>query len=166
MWGEIRLSAEYTNCCCAICGGEVSSASAYLLTAQVNPHRIAIPRWNRTLAGREGARTTCSPEHALEMVAHWMVTGRLDLSFTQDTSKIAAHSRQPSLAAESHTEPCNPIGELVINRDSVRRLVASDPEALASVLDSLLEALERDRNLPPGRKPVHSATATRKATVA
>jgi hypothetical protein len=44
--------------------------------------------------------------------------------------------------------------------------VASDPEALASVLDSLLEALLRDRNVPLTKRPALSTAATRQASVA
>jgi hypothetical protein len=68
--------------------------------------------------------------------------------------------------ATTQAPNCQPIGEVVINRESVRKLVAGDPEALASVLDSLLEALLRDRNFGPARKPALSTAVIRRASIA
>ena len=154
---------------CAVCGHPVDRlATAYLLVAQATPPRIAILRWNQTLAAREEARAACSPEHALEIVAHWMVSGLLDIHFTKPAPRL--HQNRPSSeltgSATGLAPHYQPIGELVINRDSVRKLVASDPEALASVLDSLLEALQRDRSLPLNKKPAISTRATRHTSIA
>lgn len=154
--------------CCAVCGQILDApATSYLLMDQPNPHRIAILRWSRTLAARHEARAACSPEHALEIVAHWMVTGRLDLSFTQ----AGPQSKQNKCFTEAAPAPrlrgsYRPIGELVINRESVRKLVASDPEALASVLDSLMEALLRDRGLPREKKPASGIATFRRTSIA
>jgi hypothetical protein len=136
--------------------------SAYLLTARLDPQRVAILRWSQALAAREDARTACSPEHALEIVAHRMISGRLDLNFTEATPQKTDRKRQSPTRAEDPSKNYHPIGELVINRDSVRKLVASDPDALASVLDSLLEALQYDGGLL-GKKPSLRTTATRLA---
>jgi hypothetical protein len=163
--GGVRLNAK-SDSPCAVCGHLVDPISGYLLMAQVTPPRIAILHWNKTLARREEARAACSPEHALEIVAHWMVSGRLDLKFTEP----ALHEDKPireMMESAAHQIPHGqPIGELVINRDSVRRLVASDPEALVSVLDSLLEVLLRDRSFPPTKKPALGTTANLRVGVA
>ena len=152
---------------CTVCGHLVdSAASGYLLMAPIAAHRITILHWTPTLAVREEARAACSPEHALEIVAHWMVSGRLDLAFTQP--RTAAPVRPPRRASAPIAETAlshKPIGELVINRESVRKLVANDPEALASVLDSLLEALLRVKNHPAKKPPVR-ATAIRHTEIA
>jgi hypothetical protein len=143
-------------------------ASAYLLIAQLNPHRIAILRWNRSLAARAEVRAACTPEHALEMVAHWMVSGRLDLTFT-GAGLRREHSSPQNRATKSAVnlaETCRPIGELVINQESVRNLVANDPEALASVLDSLLEALQRDKGTLPSKKAVLHTTLAWHSSIA
>jgi len=136
--------------------------------AQPAANRIAILRWNRTLAAREEARAACTPEHALEIVAHWMVSGRLDLRFTQAAPQpeLSKSGGQTAAQAAHPVGTYKPIGELVINRDSVRKLVASDPEALASVLDSLLEAVLRDRNSPSTKMPALTTAATRHASIA
>jgi hypothetical protein len=164
----ISLNVQCGNCC-VVCGRPVDRVvTAYLLVAQTIPPRIAILRWNQTLTAREEARAACSPEHALEIVAHWMVSGLLDIHFT----KPARHPQKngPSSELRESATPVTaysqPIGELLINRDSVRRLVASDPEALASVLDSLLEALQRDRSLPLNKKPAISTKAARRTGIA
>jgi len=159
---------------CAVCGHLVDPmVSGYLLMAQVTPPRIAILHWNRPLAAREEVRAACSPEHALEIVAHWMVSGLLDINFSQpapynheDKRIVDKRIKELTESATPQAPRCQPIGELVINRDSVRRLVASDPEALASVLDSLLEVLLRDRGFPPTKKPAFSTAANLRAGIA
>jgi len=165
------LNAKSDNRC-AVCGNLVDPlVSGYLLVARVAPPRIAILRWNKTLAAREQARSACSPEHALEIVAHWMVSGLLDINFTQpapheDERIVDKRIKELTKSVPPLAPYCQPIGELVINRDSVRRLVASDPEALASVLDSLLEVLLRDRGFPPTKKPTFSTAANLRAGIA
>lgn len=160
---------EQSTSTCSVCGNApAAKVPGYLVLARSNPSRIMILRWNRTLASREAAQTACSPEHALEMVAHWMVSGRLDFNFTQPAQQL----RGPQAAKEKPASPrasaaeYQTIGELVIDRDSVRDLVASDPEALASVLDSLLEALLRDSRPSSAKKPVLSSPASRRASIA
>jgi len=166
MDGGIRLNAK-SNSRCAVRGHLVDPmVSGYLLMAQVTPPRIAILHWNKTLAAREEARAACSPEHALEIVAHWMVSGLLDINFSLSAPHEDKRISELTESATPQTPRCQPIGELVINRDGVRRLVASDPEALASVLDSLLEVLLRDRGFPPTKKPAFSTAANLRAGIA
>lgn len=150
---------------CAVCGSAVNGeGSGYLLSAPTGQNRIAILRWNSALSEAANVRAACAPEHALEIVAHWMVSGRLDLEFTAVTPPSPAP--HASLAAAPASVNYRPISELVINRDSVRELLAHDPEALASVLDSLLEALHRDcPPVPPQRIAPHRAV-TRQVSVA
>ena len=147
---------------CAVCGHALNlRGSAYLLSAQPTTNRIAILRWSSSLAKIEGVCAACTAEHALEIVAHWMVSGRLDFTFTQTTPDrdLQELSSPPETPTPRSLGREKPIGEIVINRDSVRDLLASDPEALASVLDSLLEALLFDKNVAPAKKPgpVHGA---------
>jgi len=97
-----------------------------------------------------------------------MVSGLLDIHFTKPAPRLQQNrpGRELTGSATGLAPHYQPIGELVINRDSVRKLVASDPEALASVLDSLLEALQRDRSLPLNKKPAISTRATRHTSIA
>lgn len=153
---------------CSVCGNALASqTTGYLLVARSNPSRIMILRWNRTIASREAAQTACSPEHALEIVTHWMVSGRLDFHFAQAAlpfcdQQIAEEQTAERLAAAEQKT----IGELVIARESVRNLVARDPEALASILDSLLEAMLKDSHPLPAKKPVLRATSDWRTSIA
>jgi hypothetical protein len=156
---------------CAVCGDALDhEGGPYLLTAQPATNRIAILRWNSALAKIEGVRAACSQEHVLEVVAHWMVSGQLDLTFTQtalDADRQASDNEKSSVAQNPRLgRRSKPVCEIVINRDSVRKLVASDPEALASVLDTLLEALQRDVNSTPAKRPQPENATTRHTSVA
>src|ERR1700687_1354517 len=123
MFGGISLNVECGSCC-VVCGHMVDPlVTAYLLVAHVTPLRIAILRWNPTLATREEARAACSPEHALEIVAHWMVSGLLEINFTPPARRLHENNRSSKLTAGATPLAAHfkPIGELVINRDSVRK---------------------------------------------
>ena len=152
---------------CTACGCTLHLESRpYLLLDHPATRRIAILRWSETLAARNHSHAACSPEHALEMVAHWMLSGRLDLTFTQTITEPRLASTQPAAHVTATTELYRPIGELVINRESVRKLVASDPDALASVLDSLREVLLRDQRHSPTKKPARSVAGEQRVGAA
>ncbi len=167
---------------CAVCGQILCfQDSAYLLLTRSEPlevgtleagnvqsmeHRLAILRWHRALAEQDETQGACSPAHALEMVAHWMVSGRLDFICDLQATPAEPAWSHVSSAGTPLTGSYRPIGEVVIHRESVRELIAHDPEALASVLDSLLEALLRDRNPDVERKPVVRTTRMRHANTA
>ena len=143
---------------CSVCGSCLDhDGCAYLVTVHPRTNGLAILRWDSALAGAEGVRTACGHEHALEIVAHWMVSGRLDMTFTRAEGPAVSRQRQITGTAARPLALQKPIGELFINRDTVRTLLASDPEALASILDSLLEALLRDQDLELVKKPVAHA---------
>jgi|SRR5450432_448145 len=165
--GGYSLRGQGENCC-VVCGKrDDQQAPSYLLVARTTPSRLAILRWDRTLAACDGARTACSPEHALEVVAHWMVSGRLYLGLARAARQLSQEKSASSHLglAEGFGGEHRPTGEVVIDRESVRRLVASDPEALASLLDSLLEALLRDRN-PTRKRPEGSTASAREISIA
>jgi len=146
--------------CCSVCGLVLKlEACPYLLVAQPDAQRVAILRWNNALAARDHTRGACSPGHALEMVAHWMVSGRLDITFTRTADTIECNFINERKQILLPLDNPKPIGELVINHESVRKLVAKDPEALAMVLDSLLEVLQRDQQAAP-RKQLASSLAS------
>jgi hypothetical protein len=138
---------------CAVCGNPVENdALAYLLTTNSTTNRLTIFRWHKNLSRIERARAACEPEHALELVAHWMASGTLELDFAQATSCRAPRNADDALAIEPahfRAQP-KPISELTVNRDSLQRVLEENPQALASILDSLLEALQRDKNAKAG----------------
>ena len=145
---------------CGVCGCAITD-HGYLLVAPEAQNRIAILRWDNALATSHCARPACGPEHTLEIVAHWMVSGRFDLKFT-DLDTVPARTDRNAAVPQANSKP---ISELVINRDSIRELVANDPEALASVLDSLLEAMDRDRR-PAPRANLSDRSAPRQVAIA
>jgi hypothetical protein len=153
---------------CAVCRDQSKTQrSGYLLMARRNPSRILILHWNPALASYAEANFACSPEHALELVAHWMVSGRLDLNFTQPDQEAEGPTAENTDAIPAASVAgYRPIGEVVIDRHIVRELVAKDPEALTSVLDSLLEAMMRDKVTSAGRKPARSSLTGRRAGIA
>ncbi len=149
---------------CAVCGhGLGPRTPAYLLVSPPRSHGITILRWNRILAANESARGACSSEHAIEVVAHWMFSGRLDLTFTRQDTQTGSPQASTQFSAQSPVSRHKPIGEIVIDQESVRNMVASDPDALASVLDSLRDLLRRDR---PGKQPTGPFYASQQASIA
>lgn len=152
---EVSLNRKLSHYC-AVCGHAVEDdAFAYLLTTNPATNRLTILRWNRNLSRIERARAACEPEHVLELVAHWMASGTLDLNFAQVIPFRVPQDPDSSPSVRS-THPCpqpKSIGELTVNRESLQRVLENNPQALGSILDSLLEALQRDKNLEPATVP-------------
>ena len=157
MEGE-PLSARFGLCCAIFGRGFDIADRVYLVAAQSGKNRITVLPWNDALAGMRGVRVACGAEHTLEIVAHWLTSGSIDLTFTSFTEPGREKDRQESEthappALETTTGPHKPIGEIVINRDCVHDILADDPQALASVLDSLLEAMLRSSDSAPRKGP-------------
>ncbi len=157
---EVFLSRKLSHYC-AVCGHAVEDDTfAYLLTTNPATDRLTILRWNRNLSRIERSRAACQPEHALELVAHWMASGTLELNFSQVVPSRVPRDPESTLTVQS-TCPCahpKPIGELTVNRESLQGVLENNPQALGSILDSLLEALQRDKNAEPGIIPAANTT--------
>jgi hypothetical protein len=149
---------------CAVCGHPVEDdAFSYLLTTNPATNRLTILRWNRNLSRSERARAACEPEHVLEMVAHWMGSGTLNLTYAQGVTCRIRRNPDSALAvhpASACAQPV-PISELTVNRESLRRVLEINPQALASTLDSLLEALQRDKSSGLAALPALNKTELR-----
>ena len=91
---------------CGVCGCEITD-HGYLLVAPEAQNRIAILRWDKALATSQRALAACGPEHTLEIVAHWMVSGRFDLKFT-DLDTVPARALHVGPAADRASRPCAP----------------------------------------------------------
>ncbi len=148
---EVFLNRKLSHYC-AVCNQTVEDdAFAYLLTTNPAQNRLTILRWDRSLCQSERARAACEPEHVLEIVAYWMACGTLDLTFAQAAPFPIPPGQDRAPAARSiraHTQPKS-IGELTVNRETLHQVLENNPQALASILDSLLEGLQRDRNIGP-----------------
>ena len=116
-----------------------------------------------------GVRTACGAEHALEIVAHWLASGSVDLTFTSsgEHHREILPPKNENLSWKEMDQAVGlhkPIGEIVINRDGVHNILADDPQALASVLDSLFEAMVRHAGL--GKKPAPEKMTARPRIIA
>jgi hypothetical protein len=90
-----------------------------------------------------------------ELVVHWMTTGSLDYPFaTVGLKPEKPRQRLGSflpMIEEPDTRGARQIGELSVDRESVRRALKDDPESLQVILDELLNALERESTGIPAR---------------
>jgi hypothetical protein len=72
------------NPLCAICGRESSANQLRFLIAENSwEDKLAILRWNESVASRPGIKGACSIEHVEELVIRWMTTGRFDYPFAR-----------------------------------------------------------------------------------
>ena len=132
---------------CAICGEQKRAVQVWFLVAENHwEDKLKVLAWQEELAGRRGIYAACSAGHVEELVVHWMTTGSLDYPFAtvggvREQRRIG--SPLPSIS-EPDTQGARQIGELSVDRESVRRALKQDPQALQVILDELYEALERE----------------------
>jgi hypothetical protein len=154
--GGKPLHSEFCSCC-AVCGQIVEEDDCgYLLSTHPLTNRITIFCWSSARARIDEVRAACQPQHAIEMVAEWIACGTLNLTFA-DASLPHVSRRKSTLSRRNPGTRVfsQPLGELAINPETVRRLFEGNPGALASMLDCLLEALRRDQTA--GRAQIPSA---------
>ena len=134
---------------CAICGEERSGGQVWFLVAESHwEDRLRVLEWKDSLAARHGIYAACSAGHVEELVVHWMTTGSLDYPFAtvgpkpekpkQRLGSVLPHLEEPDIRGSRL------IGELAVDRESVRRALRDDPNSLLVILDELLNALERE----------------------
>jgi hypothetical protein len=132
---------------CTICGEHRSAGQVWFLVAESQwEDKLKVLQWQDELAGRRGIYAACNPGHVQELVIHWMTTGSLDYPFATAALKPERHRSGSLLPAveEPDTRGARQIGELAVDRESVRRALREDPESLQVILDELLYALERE----------------------
>lgn len=149
---------EQTNVC-SICGEEKSAEDTWFLVAENNwEDKLTVLQWNDLLAGCEGIQPACCTDHVEELVVHWMTTGRLDYPF----ARVALGARTRRLGRAIRYAPQDPktvmtgkIGELLVHRESIERVLNENPQSLKGILDALAGALRQEtvhRRVPPKRQ--------------
>jgi hypothetical protein len=134
---------------CAICGEEGSAGQVWCLVAESHwEDKLKVLEWQDELAARQGIYAACGAEHVQELVVHWMTTGSLDYPFATVGHKIDRRRRRlgwilPTIE-EPDTRGSRLIGELAVDRESVRRALREDPDSLQVILDELLDVLRRE----------------------
>jgi len=134
---------------CTICGDERLAGQVWFLVAESHwEDKLKVLQWHEDLARRRGIYAACSAGHVEELVVHWMTTGSLDYPFA--TVGLKPEKPRPRLGCflpmieEPDIRGARQIGELAVDRDSVRRALREDPESLQVILDELLNALQRE----------------------
>ena len=132
---------------CTICGEQKQGVQVWFLVAERHwEDKLKVLAWQEELAGRRGVYAACCASHVEELVVHWMTTGSLDYPFATVgvmRAKPRAGSFLPTID-EPDTLGARQIGELSVDRESVRRALKDDPRALQVILDELYNALERE----------------------
>ena len=131
---------------CTICGKEnIDPRKWFLITENSWEDKLRILEWNDLLASQAGLHPACSPAHVQELVVHWMATGSVAHPFARTDLCSASGSRwsnigkTPLLTRTNHTRT---IGELVVHRESMHRVLSENPASLKSILDALQVALQ------------------------
>ncbi len=134
---------------CTICGEERLDGQVWFLVAESHwEDKLKVLEWQDKLAQRSGIYAACSAGHVEELVVHWMTTGSLDYPFATVGVKPAKRGQRqgwglPTIE-EADTKGGRQIGELAVDRESVRRALKDDPDSLRVILDELVHALERE----------------------
>jgi hypothetical protein len=132
---------------CRICQCEKRNGERWFLVTENNwEDRVKILPWSEKLARGRGAHGACSPSHVQQLVAHWMATGSLDYPFARHACKSAQASFLEENALEGDLAPAleksRPLGELAVDRESLKQVLIENPESLVPVLDALVTALD------------------------
>lgn len=137
---------------CAICGEEKSADEHwFLITESRWQDKLRVLRWDDDLAAQAGIYHACSPAHVQETVLHWMATGGLDypLARVSPSGRKRSPLRRGILLSEPEEVDVSgavQIGELSVDRESIRRVLGENPYSLSVILDALLSAVQRDTN--------------------
>lgn len=157
-------------CQCALCGRDIDSNgenSSFLVVGNRWRDSIKILQWEKHVASQDGVLKVCSVDHVRDLVVHWMTTGSLDYPFARIPNQRKHPVRRsrrnhwqalPPDAEEIDTSRARQIGELAIHRESLQRVLRESPEILGTMLEALLEGLERK---PALRRTTPKIEATR-----
>lgn len=134
---------------CTICSRAKSANQIWFLIAENRwEDKLKILHWHEELATRDGIHQACCAGHVQELVVHWMTTGSLDYPFAQVAFAKArpVGRKEPalSLTEEVDVTGAREIGELSVDRDSLKRAFHENPGYLGIILNELSEALERE----------------------
>lgn len=135
---------------CTVCGEERSPGQVWFLVAESHwEDKLKVLEWQDELSTRQGIHAACCGGHVEELVVHWMTTGSLDYPFATVGHKKVDRRKQRlgwilPVVEEPNIKGARLIGELAVDRESVRRAFREDPESLRVILDELLNALRRE----------------------
>jgi hypothetical protein len=141
---------------CAICSEQRSIGQVWFLVAESHwEDKLKVLEWQDELSRRRGIYAACCGGHVEELVVHWMTTGSLDYPFATVGQKLETRKQRlrwilPTVE-EPDTRGARLIGELAVDRESVRRALREDPNSLRVILDELLHALKRETAGTPAR---------------
>lgn len=136
---------------CAICGEVQQQGNGWFMLVENRwTDRLKILAWNGTLAGTEGVHLACGTSHVQQLVVHWMTMGSLDFPFAE--APVAYTAKRVSKAKtldqpNGYVSSSRVLGELAVDRESLRRVLRENPESLVAVLEALTSAL-RSEPLP------------------
>jgi hypothetical protein len=141
---------------CAICSEERSAGQVWFLVAESHwEDKLKVLEWQDALSRRRGIYAACCGAHVEELVVHWMTTGSLDYPFATVGHKLEGRKQRLGWILPTVEEPdtrgARLIGELAVDRESVRRALREDPNSLQVILDELLHALQRETTGTPAR---------------
>ena len=133
---------------CSICGDSYGPDSSrwFLVVENSWEDKLKILEWNEQLAWNVGIRQACSIRHVQELVVHWMTTGTMDYPFAE-VRRVVRRLRATNFdhGIKDYEAPPRPIGELAVDRESMKRVLSESPKSLKAILDALLAALQRDK---------------------
>lgn len=132
---------------CSICGEINTKYARWFLVAENQwENKLKILEWNNQLAAQSGVHLLCSPSHVQELVVHWMATGSVHHPFARGPLGGADRFIQmPCISSVTvvDTGGARTIGELVVHRESVIRVLRENPESFQSMLEALSGALQQ-----------------------
>lgn len=146
---------------CSICGDAEPDAGVWFLVRENHlEDKVQILHWNDRLAGAAGVHPACSAAHVQEMVVHWMTTGSLSYPFALVKGGDAWRGKERIRGGQIEFRETRPIGELSVDRESMKRVLTESPHSLRTILDALLSALQ------PGSSPADSEDAPAEQEIA
>jgi len=131
---------------CTICGLSLMAGEPWFLLGEDKWHAaVSVYAWQHETgrASKRGMQGACSATHVEQLVVHWMTVGSMDYPFARAFEKEVVLQptgiRTEIDADERHLKL---LGEIVIDRESVGRALAENPQTLRPLLDALALALE------------------------
>ena len=128
------------SCICSICGRENASEAGWFLVAENGwGDRLKILKWDKAMALQQGLHAACSTGHLEKIVASWLVTGTLRIV----QPRIGSEQRSAAISHHLDIVGNRQLGEIAVDRVTLRRAVAENPMALVHLLRTLIHALDR-----------------------
>jgi len=152
---------------CSICGEEKAGEKTWFLVAENRwEDKLTVLEWNEQWARCEGFRPACCADHVEELVVHWMTTGSLGYPFARVSLGGKGRRWNRAIHGEANLQKGSApkqIGELLIHRESVERVLNERPESLRGILEALVGALQKESR--PGKILPQSKAARKQVSV-